>query len=105
MRLLMRFEDLQVYQCLCDLHIDVFNSSYNWPKEVRYELGLQTHQSLNRYEKEISTTRPMKGPKIATEEGPIRSTVLQEGSRSSYRIPNDRGQTKFLNPEQLYLTP
>ena len=51
-----------------------------------------------------SMTRPMKDPKIATEKGSIRSTVLKEGSRSSYRIPNDRGQTKFLNPEQLYLT-
>ncbi len=43
----MRLEDLQVYQRLCQLHIDVCDLSQKWPNEERYELGSQVRRSSN----------------------------------------------------------
>lgn len=43
----MRIEDLQVYQKLCDLFLDVCNLTKGWPAEERYELGSQVRRSSN----------------------------------------------------------
>ena len=43
----MRVEDLDVYQKLCELHIEICNFSYGWPAEERYELGTQIRRSSN----------------------------------------------------------
>jgi four helix bundle protein len=43
----MRVEDLQVYQKLCRLHIEVCDLSTKWPAEERYELGSQIRRSSN----------------------------------------------------------
>ena len=43
----MRVEDLEVYQLLCRLHIDVCDLSHTWPAEERYELGSQARRSSN----------------------------------------------------------
>ncbi len=40
-------EDLEVYQKLCKLHIDVCNLTKKWPDEERYELGSQVRRSSN----------------------------------------------------------
>jgi four helix bundle protein len=40
-------EDLDVYQRLCKLHIEVCDLSHEWPKEERYELGSQVRRSSN----------------------------------------------------------
>ena len=40
-------EDLQVYQKLCQLHIEVCDLSHEWPAEERYELGSQIRRSSN----------------------------------------------------------
>ena len=40
-------EDLQVYQRLCQLHIEVCDVSHGWPAEERYELGSQVRRSSN----------------------------------------------------------
>ena len=40
-------EDLEVYQRLCQLHIDVSDLTRIWPKEERYELGSQVRRSSN----------------------------------------------------------
>ena len=40
-------EDLDVYQRLCRLHIDVCDISHGWPAEERYELGSQVRRSSN----------------------------------------------------------
>ncbi|MGD8524540.1 MAG: four helix bundle protein [Desulfobacterales bacterium] len=40
-------EDLEVYKKLCQLHIDVCDLTYNWPKEEKYELGSQARRSSN----------------------------------------------------------
>ena len=40
-------EDLQVYQLLCQLHLEVCEISYAWPGEERYELGSQIRRSSN----------------------------------------------------------
>jgi four helix bundle protein len=42
-----RVEDLDVYQKLCELHIEVFDLSYGWPDEEKYELGSQIRRSSN----------------------------------------------------------
>jgi len=34
----MDVEDLDVYQRLCKLHIEVCDLSHDWPQEERYEL-------------------------------------------------------------------
>ena len=40
-------EDLVVYKKLCQLHIDVCDLTYQWPKEEKYELGSQARRSSN----------------------------------------------------------
>ncbi len=40
-------EDLEVYQKLCKLHIDVCDLTHEWPAEERYELGSQARRSSN----------------------------------------------------------
>src|SRR5690348_11329022 len=43
----MRVEDLQVYQKLCKLHIDVCRLTDNWPPSERFELTGQVRRSSN----------------------------------------------------------
>src|ERR1700739_1958807 len=43
----MRVEDLQVYQKLCRLHIDVCRLSDSWPPSERFELTSQVRRSSN----------------------------------------------------------
>jgi four helix bundle protein len=43
----MRVEDLEVYQKLCALHIEICDLSRGWPDEERYELGSQVRRSSN----------------------------------------------------------
>jgi four helix bundle protein len=43
----MRVEDLQVYQKLCQLHIDVCKLTRDWPPDERYELTGQARRSSN----------------------------------------------------------
>ena len=43
----MDVEDLDVYQKLCKLHIDVCDLSHQWPPEEKYELGSQARRSSN----------------------------------------------------------
>ena len=43
----MEVEDLEVYQRLCRLHIEVCDRSHEWPQEERYELGSQVRRSSN----------------------------------------------------------
>jgi len=43
----LRVEDLEVYQKLCTLHIEVCDLSHNWPEEEKYELGSQVRRSSN----------------------------------------------------------
>ena len=44
----MRVEDLEVYQKLCRLHIEICEVSHCWPGEEKYELGTQIRKSSNR---------------------------------------------------------
>ncbi len=43
----MDVEDLEVYQRLCKLHIEVCDLSHAWPQEERYGLGSQVRRSSN----------------------------------------------------------
>lgn len=43
----MDVEDLDVYQKLCKLHIEVCDLSHQWPQEERFELGAQVRRSSN----------------------------------------------------------
>ena len=43
----MDVEDLQVYQKLCRLHIEICNLSHTWPAEEKYEIGSQIRRSSN----------------------------------------------------------
>ena len=43
----LRVEDLDVYQRLCQLHIEICDLSHVWPSEERYELGSQIRRSSN----------------------------------------------------------
>ena len=43
----MRIEDLEVYNKLCRLHIDVCKLTRDWPREERFELTSQVHRSSN----------------------------------------------------------
>ena len=47
MKTFMEVEDLEVYQRLCKLHIDVCDLSHGWPAEEKYELGSQVRRSSN----------------------------------------------------------
>jgi four helix bundle protein len=40
-------EDLEVYQRLCRLHIEVCDLTHQWPQEEKYELGSQVRRSSN----------------------------------------------------------
>ena len=40
-------EDLDVYQKLCQLHLEICDLSHEWPAEERYELGSQIRRSSN----------------------------------------------------------
>jgi len=40
-------EDLDVYQKLCGLHIEVCDLTHKWPAEEKYELGSQARRSSN----------------------------------------------------------
>lgn len=41
MKSFMDVEDLEVYQKLCRLHIEICDLSHAWPSEERYEIGSQ----------------------------------------------------------------
>ena len=43
----MRVEDLQVYQKLCQLHIEIDELTKDWPREERFELTSQIRRSSN----------------------------------------------------------
>ncbi len=40
-------EDLEVYQKLCQLHINVCDLTHQWPREETYELGSQVRRASN----------------------------------------------------------
>lgn len=42
-----RLEDLNVYQKLCQLHVNVCDLTHMWPAEEKYELGSQARRSSN----------------------------------------------------------
>ena len=43
----MRVEDLQVYQKLCDLHLEICDLTRSWPAEETFELSSQARRSSN----------------------------------------------------------
>jgi len=43
----LRIEDLQVYQKLCQLHVDVTDMTRTWPRSERFELTSQVNRSSN----------------------------------------------------------
>ena len=43
----MAVEDLDVYQKLCQLHLEVCDLTHQWPPEERYELGSQARRASN----------------------------------------------------------
>jgi four helix bundle protein len=43
----MRVEDLEVYQKLCQLHLEVCELTKRWPTEERFELASQVRRSSN----------------------------------------------------------
>jgi four helix bundle protein len=43
----LKAEDLDVYQRLCRLHIEICTISHGWPVEEKYELGTQVRKSSN----------------------------------------------------------
>ena len=47
MKSYMDVEDLEVYQKLCRLHIEICDLSHVWPSEERYEIGSQIRRSSN----------------------------------------------------------
>ena len=47
MKTFMEVEDLDVYDKLCRLHIEVCDLSYKWPPQEKYELGSQVRRSSN----------------------------------------------------------
>jgi hypothetical protein len=47
MKSYMDVEDLEVYQKLCRLHIEICDLSHAWPSEERYEIGSQIRRSSN----------------------------------------------------------
>ena len=42
-----KIEDLEVYQKLCRLHLEIADLSHGWPAEEKYELGSQIRRSSN----------------------------------------------------------
>jgi hypothetical protein len=65
-------EDLQVYQKLCQLHLEICDLSHAWPTEERYELGSQIRRSsirmLNGLEKSLERHLPEKERRWAVAE-------------------------------------
>ncbi len=47
MKTYLDIEDLDVYNKLCRLHIEVCDLTHEWPKEEKYELGSQVRRSSN----------------------------------------------------------
>jgi len=47
MKSYMDVEELEVYQKLCRLHIEICDLSHAWPAEERYEIGSQIRRSSN----------------------------------------------------------
>src|SRR4030095_160440 len=47
MKTFLEVEDLDVYQKLCQLHIEICELSYEWPPEEKYEIGSQVRRSSN----------------------------------------------------------
>ncbi len=47
MKSYMDVEELEVYQKLCRLHIEICDLSHAWPAEERYEIGSQIRSSSN----------------------------------------------------------
>ncbi len=47
MKSYMDVEDLEVYQKLCRLHIEICDLSHSWPLEEKYEIGSQIRRSSN----------------------------------------------------------
>jgi four helix bundle protein len=47
MKSYMDVEDLEVYQKLCQLHIEICELSHEWPPEEKYEIGSQIRRSSN----------------------------------------------------------
>lgn len=47
MKSYMDVEDLEVYQKLCQLHIEICDLSHTWPSEEKYEIGSQIRRSSN----------------------------------------------------------
>lgn len=47
MKSYMDVEDLEVYQKLCRLHIEICDLNHTWPSEERYEIGSQIRRSSN----------------------------------------------------------
>ena len=47
MKKYLKVEDLEVYEKLCRLHIEICDLSYEWPPHERYELGSQVRRSSN----------------------------------------------------------
>jgi four helix bundle protein len=43
----MDVQDLEVYQKLCRLHIEICDLSHAWPSEEKYEIGSQVRRSSN----------------------------------------------------------
>ncbi|OGV60111.1 MAG: hypothetical protein A2498_02200 [Lentisphaerae bacterium RIFOXYC12_FULL_60_16] len=43
----LQVEDLDVYRRLCQLHLEVCETSHTWPSEEKYELGSQVRRSSN----------------------------------------------------------
>jgi len=43
----MKIEDLDVYNKLCILHIEICELSHKWPVEERFELGAQIRRASN----------------------------------------------------------
>ena len=57
MKSYMDVEDLEVYQKLCRLHIEICDLSHAWPSEERYEIGSQIRRCFQQLP---STTRGKK---------------------------------------------
>ena len=47
MKSYMDVEDLEVYQKLCRLHIEICDLTHTWPSEEKYEIGSQIRRSSN----------------------------------------------------------
>ncbi len=45
--MLMKVQDLVVYQRLCDLHMEICDLTRSWPVEEKYELASQVRRSSN----------------------------------------------------------